>query len=81
MFFTYPYKKSEGVMSGDMGDEAIGLPLSIPIAKSTVKSLNDVRSQVKSAYQSNSAVTDIDVTFDGTWLTRGHSSQIGVGCV
>ncbi|GFX49514.1 uncharacterized protein TNCV_4901561 [Trichonephila clavipes] len=22
-----------------------------------------------------------DVTFDGTWLTRGHSSQIGVGCV
>ncbi|GFX71280.1 uncharacterized protein TNCV_3410501 [Trichonephila clavipes] len=21
------------------------------------------------------------VTFDGTWLTRGHSSQIGVGCV
>ncbi|GFW74026.1 uncharacterized protein TNCV_545501 [Trichonephila clavipes] len=48
---------------------------------STVKSLNDVQSQVKSAYQSNSAITDIDVTFDGTWLTRGHSSQIGVGCV
>ncbi|GFT36196.1 uncharacterized protein TNCV_4778301 [Trichonephila clavipes] len=48
---------------------------------STVKSLNDVRSQVKSAYQNNSAITDIDVTFDGTWLTRGHSSQIGVGCV
>ncbi|GFY26213.1 uncharacterized protein TNCV_355291 [Trichonephila clavipes] len=46
-----------------------------------VKSLNDVRSQVKSAYQSNSAITDTDVTFDGTWLTRGHSSQIGVGCV
>ncbi|GFX91714.1 uncharacterized protein TNCV_3529131 [Trichonephila clavipes] len=21
------------------------------------------------------------VTFDGTWLTRGYSSQIGVGCV
>ncbi|GFT10850.1 uncharacterized protein TNCV_1944711 [Trichonephila clavipes] len=48
---------------------------------STVKSLNDVRSQVKSAYQSNRAITDIDVTFDGTWLTRGHSSQIGLGCV
>ncbi|GFU85286.1 uncharacterized protein TNCV_2385931 [Trichonephila clavipes] len=45
------------------------------------ESLNDVRSQVKSAYQSNSAITDIDVTFDGTWLTRGHSSQIGVGYV
>ncbi|GFS90715.1 uncharacterized protein TNCV_3771381 [Trichonephila clavipes] len=51
------------------------------LVRSTVKSLNDVRSQVKSAYQSNSAITDIDVTFDGTWLTRGHSSQIGVGCV
>ncbi|GFV33995.1 uncharacterized protein TNCV_2613931 [Trichonephila clavipes] len=51
------------------------------IFDSEVKSLNDVRSQVKSAYQSNSAITDIDVTFDGTWLTRGHSSQIGVGCV
>ncbi|GFX13926.1 uncharacterized protein TNCV_3422371 [Trichonephila clavipes] len=49
--------------------------------RSTVKSLNDVQSQVKSAYQSNSAITDIDVTFDGTWLTRGLSSQIGVGCV
>ncbi|GFU35773.1 uncharacterized protein TNCV_1083391 [Trichonephila clavipes] len=46
-----------------------------------LKSLNDVRSQVKSAYQSNSAITDIDVTFDGTWLTRGHTSLIGVGCV
>ncbi|GFX28086.1 uncharacterized protein TNCV_424141 [Trichonephila clavipes] len=51
------------------------------LGRSTVKSLNDVRSQVKSAYQSNSAITDIDVTFDGTWLIRGHSSQIGVGCV
>ncbi|GFT34721.1 uncharacterized protein TNCV_2898631 [Trichonephila clavipes] len=51
------------------------------LVRSIVKSLNDVRSQVKSAYQSNSAITDIDVTVDGTWLTRGHSSQIGVGCV
>ncbi|GFY21063.1 uncharacterized protein TNCV_3991071 [Trichonephila clavipes] len=51
------------------------------LVRSTVKSLNYVRSQVKSAYQSNSTITDIDITFDGTWLTRGHSSQIGVGCV
>ncbi|GFW91065.1 uncharacterized protein TNCV_1759391 [Trichonephila clavipes] len=51
------------------------------VPQSTVKSLNDVRSQVKSAYQSNSAITDIEVTFDGTWLTRGHSSQIGIGSV
>ncbi|GFW85222.1 uncharacterized protein TNCV_3249621 [Trichonephila clavipes] len=54
---------------------------STSLVRSTEKSLNDVRSQVKSAYQSSSAITDIDVTFDGTWLTRGHSSQIGVGCV
>ncbi|GFV78162.1 hypothetical protein TNCV_1036301 [Trichonephila clavipes] len=54
------------------------LSMFITIASiSTVKSLNDVRSQVKSAYQSNSAITDIDVT----WLTWGHSSQIGVGSV
>ncbi|KAH9372086.1 hypothetical protein HPB48_017427 [Haemaphysalis longicornis] len=24
---------------------------------------------------------NIDVTYDGTWMTRGHSSHIGVGCV
>ncbi|GFS56390.1 uncharacterized protein TNCV_4388621 [Trichonephila clavipes] len=29
----------------------------------------------------SNAVTDIAVSFDGTWLTRGHISQIGVGCV
>ncbi|GFV37605.1 uncharacterized protein TNCV_4982271 [Trichonephila clavipes] len=45
------------------------------------KNLNDLSSQVKSAYQSNSSITDIDVSFDGTWLTRGYSTQIGVGCV
>ena len=26
-------------------------------------------------------VLDISVSFDGIWLTRGHSSHIGVGCV
>ncbi|GFR21090.1 uncharacterized protein TNCT_531741 [Trichonephila clavata] len=41
------------------------------------KSLNDVRSQVKGAYQSRCVITDIDVT----WLARGHSSQPGVGCL
>ncbi|GFS88275.1 uncharacterized protein TNCV_3229321 [Trichonephila clavipes] len=51
------------------------------VSKSTEKSLNDVRSQVKGVYQSNSAITDVDVTFEGTWLTWGHSSQIDVGCV
>ncbi|GFX51862.1 uncharacterized protein TNCV_3062801 [Trichonephila clavipes] len=26
-------------------------------------------------------ITDFHVSFDGTWLTRGHTSLIGVGCV
>ena len=25
--------------------------------------------------------TDISVSFDGSWLTRGHTSKIGLGCV
>ncbi|GFY17494.1 uncharacterized protein TNCV_3518491 [Trichonephila clavipes] len=29
----------------------------------------------------SNTVTDIAVSFDGTWLTRGHTSQISVGCV
>ncbi|GFS57798.1 uncharacterized protein TNCV_2909031 [Trichonephila clavipes] len=29
----------------------------------------------------SNTVTDIAVSFDGTWLTRGHTSQIGIGCV
>ncbi|GFU33887.1 uncharacterized protein TNCV_615141 [Trichonephila clavipes] len=51
------------------------------LVRSTEKSLNHVRSQVKSVYQSNSVITDVDVTFDGTWLIREHPFQIGVGCV
>ena len=26
-------------------------------------------------------VLDISVSYDGSWLTRGHSSHVGVGCV
>ncbi|GFV07212.1 uncharacterized protein TNCV_1165461 [Trichonephila clavipes] len=29
----------------------------------------------------SNTVTDIVVSFDDTWLTRGHTSPIGVGCV
>ena len=29
----------------------------------------------------SSDVLDISISFDDTWLTRGHSSHIGVGCV
>ena len=30
---------------------------------------------------SDDDVLDISMSFDGTWLTRGHDSHIGVGCV
>ncbi|GFU62973.1 uncharacterized protein TNCV_28901 [Trichonephila clavipes] len=48
--------------------------------------LNYVHNSVQNAYSKldqngSNAVTDIAVSFDGTWLTRGHISQIGVGCV
>ena len=45
--------------------------------------LGKARLAVREAYQHNDVNTplDIAVSFDGTWLTRGHSSLIGVGCV
>ena len=30
---------------------------------------------------SDEDVLDISVSFNGTWLTRGHNSHVGVGCV
>ena len=26
-------------------------------------------------------VLDITMSYDGSWLTRGHSSHVGIGCV
>lgn len=26
-------------------------------------------------------ILDVDVSFDGSWLTRGHKSHIGIGTV
>ncbi|KAJ4431893.1 hypothetical protein ANN_20499, partial [Periplaneta americana] len=49
--------------------------------------LHDARLEVRKAYSDlivDSAVpeiSDISVSFDGTWLTRGHSSLHGVGSV
>ncbi|GFT25619.1 uncharacterized protein TNCV_1965341 [Trichonephila clavipes] len=48
--------------------------------------LNYVHNSVQNSYSKldqngSNTVTDIAVSFDGTWLTRGHTSQIGVGCV
>ncbi|GFY36369.1 uncharacterized protein TNCV_3450721 [Trichonephila clavipes] len=71
-----PYLRSSAKRAPDIAEYRIEV-----LIQSTEKSLKDVRSQVKSTYQSNSAIIDIYVTFDGTWLTRGHSSQIRVVCV
>ncbi|GFW37255.1 uncharacterized protein TNCV_5021531 [Trichonephila clavipes] len=54
------------------------------LASQTV--LNYVHNRVQNAYRKldqngSNTITDIAVSFDGTWLTRGHTSQIGIGCV
>ncbi|GFS92134.1 uncharacterized protein TNCV_1112941 [Trichonephila clavipes] len=54
------------------------------LASQTV--LNYVHNSVENAYRKldqngSNTITDIAVSFDGTWLTRGHTSQIGIGCV
>ncbi|GFU43958.1 uncharacterized protein TNCV_1079581 [Trichonephila clavipes] len=54
------------------------------LASQTV--LKNVHSRVQNAYSKldqngSNTVTDIAVSFDGTWLTREHTSQISVGCV
>lgn len=37
----------------------------------------DVHVEVKSTYQKSlTGITDISVSFDGTWFTRGHTSLI-----
>ncbi|GBL81937.1 hypothetical protein AVEN_50525-1 [Araneus ventricosus] len=50
--------------------------------KASEKQFHQIRSEVKKAYnEEKDGITNIAVTFDGTWLTRGHTSQIGIGCV
>ncbi|GFW19305.1 uncharacterized protein TNCV_256321 [Trichonephila clavipes] len=45
--------------------------------------LVDVRKNVREAYGSKNDkdIVDIGVSYDVSWLTRGHTSNIGVGCV
>ncbi|GFU15936.1 uncharacterized protein TNCV_2368641 [Trichonephila clavipes] len=44
---------------------------------------NEVHSEVRKAYEAPTdvPVVDISVSFDGSWLTRGHTSLIGIACV
>ncbi|GFV73839.1 uncharacterized protein TNCV_4523681 [Trichonephila clavipes] len=41
----------------------------------------EIHREVKNVYENGAEITDLSVSFDGTWLTRGHRSLIGVGCV
>ncbi|GFU19627.1 uncharacterized protein TNCV_153221 [Trichonephila clavipes] len=41
----------------------------------------EIHREIKNVYENGAEITDLSVSFDGTWLTRGHTSLIGVGCV
>ncbi|GFX00940.1 uncharacterized protein TNCV_4579061 [Trichonephila clavipes] len=41
----------------------------------------EIHREIKNAYENGAEIADLRVSFDGTWLTRGHISLIGVGCV
>ncbi|GFU69877.1 uncharacterized protein TNCV_112961 [Trichonephila clavipes] len=41
----------------------------------------EIHREIKNAYENGAEIADLSVSFDGTWLTRGHTSLISVGCV
>ncbi|GFT19847.1 uncharacterized protein TNCV_4992981 [Trichonephila clavipes] len=41
----------------------------------------EIHREIKNAYENGAEIADLSVSFDGTWLTRSHTSLIGVGCV
>ncbi|GFU79078.1 uncharacterized protein TNCV_304491 [Trichonephila clavipes] len=41
----------------------------------------EIHREIKNVYENGAEITDLSVSFDGTWLTRGHTSLIGVECV
>ncbi|GBN68086.1 hypothetical protein AVEN_275513-1 [Araneus ventricosus] len=45
--------------------------------------LFNIRKDVKEAYcsRNDNDIVDIGVSYDGSWLTRGHTSNIEIGCV
>ena len=51
------------------------------IFSQTVKYVRKVCAEHYGIALEDDNILDISVSFDGTWLTRGHSSHIGVGCV
>lgn len=48
----------------------------------TIKKVHEaVRRHYASKGSTTDGLLDIDITFDGTWMTRGHGSHIGIGLV
>ncbi|GFY05496.1 uncharacterized protein TNCV_218781 [Trichonephila clavipes] len=41
----------------------------------------EIHREIKNVYENGAEIADLSVSFDGTWLTRGHTSLIGEGCV
>ncbi|GFW44034.1 uncharacterized protein TNCV_997991 [Trichonephila clavipes] len=41
----------------------------------------EIHREIKNVYENGAEIADLSVSFDGTWLTRGQTSLIGVGCV
>ncbi|GFW34638.1 uncharacterized protein TNCV_952661 [Trichonephila clavipes] len=41
----------------------------------------EIHREIKDAHKNGAEIIDLCVNFDGKWLTRGHTSIIGVGCV
>ncbi|GFU14378.1 uncharacterized protein TNCV_3097831 [Trichonephila clavipes] len=41
----------------------------------------EIHREIKNVYENGAEIADLSVSFDGTWLTRGHTSLIGIGCV
>ncbi|GFU59885.1 uncharacterized protein TNCV_4726511 [Trichonephila clavipes] len=39
----------------------------------------EIHREIKNVYENGAEITDLSVSFDGTWLTRGHTSLFGVG--
>ena len=49
--------------------------------------MDDAATTVRQAYREHDpsitqdSILDLNVTFDGSWMTRGHNSLYGIGCV
>ena len=47
----------------------------------TVQYVRKIHAQQQNLTLTDDLVINISVSFDGSWMTRGHTSHIGVGCV